>query len=1806
MNTGLPMSLQTSGAVKHFHLLLRNAFSIGMILLSFFHSTTGFGQTQLISASNGGFENATSTFSANGWTEVQPANARRWYVGTAAGSVTGGTKAAFVGASNNYNGSNTASVQHFYRDVVIPANAVNVSFSFYLRRPTVDPGDNFYVYRTTTSNTPVAGTVPGAGYTNLYNNQTTTYASFTQMASTNLSALAGTTVRLVFTFQSDGSSPHSNPAVDNITVSCDLLPVITGFNPAIGCANTASVTITGTDLASASAVTIGGTPVSSITSNTATQIVAVVGAGTTGTIAVTTSAGTGTSAGTFTFNPLPAVYTVGGGGGYCSGGSGVSVTLNNSQLGINYQLYRDFIPVGSPIAGTGSALNFGLQTVAGTYTVTAINTVTGCESLQSGSAVVTVNTVPVITTQPVDMNACSGTSVNFTIAATGGAVTYRWRKGTTNLNNGGNLSGVTTNTLTINPVSVSDAASDYNCVVTNACGSEVSDYVDLTVSVVAVAPSAQPTSMTFPTVGVTSIIGSFTASASATNYLVVRTNAFLPPSNPVNGTNYAVGSTALGLGSYVEYNGTGTTFTSNGLNQGTTYYYWVYAFNTSICGTSPVYRTTSPLSGSATTTTNVACGIITTLYWAGSGSSSTNPSKTNNYNTASNWSTSPTLYLPSLVVPGACNNVVIKATSTVTITLNANSAVYDLDFTSESGALAILHVNTRTLTVNGNANIDLVAGAANNSRVVIGEYSGAGAGVVDFKANVRIGINASVASSGKASYFYGNANSKIIFRADLILGRTCVIASGGAPGTIEFDGAGLQQVLWNNDVYFANFVNVVVGNQNSPIVRHVTGTYTPDNILNSLTVNNSSVLDLATSQWIRDNAGGSFSLNGSSRMILANDKSIPSPANGRGVVVPGSNFPGGFTSMTISPNSTVEYDGGAAITQTIWSTPTYGNLVLTNEDGTGVANKINTGTVTVSGTTEMNANTLFTLGADFVSNGSAFVKNGAELQTGTFVVSGSGAFNLQSGGTLGIGSTQGITNSGATGSVRTTTRSFSTGANYIYNGTGGTNTGNGLPTTVNNLTISNGSGVTMFNASATYTVNGILRLTVGSFILNGNTLSIAGLVRNSGTISGSATSSMIINGSNIPLFFTANSRLLKNLTLLNNASASLNTDLDLVAGTDYGTLTVGSGATLNTQNRLTLRSNALGTARIAEIPENPTTGVALGTITGNVTIERFISAQRAWRLLSVPTSGAQTIRQSWQENQPQGSTALTGRGFQISGETFPANGFDLLSTVPSVKKWNGTSYDGITSTLDPIATDGGYMVFIRGDRTINYVTPTATQTILRTSGPVKTGKYPSTAINVPAGQFTAIGNPYASAIDFNMVERTGGVPNIFYVWDPKLTTGPGSAYGFGGFRTITWDNGSGTYVVTPAGGSYTSNTFIESGSAFMVYAPLTSGTINFRESSKTNGSNLVSRVTESNSSKQLRVNIFTFSGGDTVLLDGHLTQFHQDYSNNLDELDALKLSNTGENVGILRNGKSYIVERRAEIMEADTIPFSFGQMKARQYQFRIEATHLDEPGLTAVLEDQFLQTSTPLNLEGTTIVQFSINSTPASYANGRFRVVFRNNAPPPARITNIAASRLNASQIQVQWTVTNENRVSQYELQRSADGVSFRTILFIDPSSNNNTTTNYQYVDNEPFSGINYYRVRGRRTCGVELFYSDTVMVLPGKGLIANNKTLAKNGTADLVDGAMAKATTEPTVNVYPNPVTGKKMNVAFHNLKTGVYQVQLINNLGQVSFRSSVQVNQSDLLKQIGLANTMPAGNYQLVISNEEGQRFIQQVIIR
>jgi len=175
---------------------------------------------------------------------------------------------------------------------------------------------------------------------------------------------------------------------------------------------------------------------------------------------------------------------------------------------------------------------------AGSYTVVVTNSV---GSVTSEAAVLTVNPAPVapsITTQPISQTVTEGDTVTFTVEATGTEpLSYKWLKDGIELTNNENISGVSTNTLTINNVQLSDAGS-YAVVVTNAVGSVTSEAAVLTVNPAPVAPSiaTQPLSHTV-TEGDTV---TFTVEATGTeplSYKWMKNGIELTDSENISGAN---------------------------------------------------------------------------------------------------------------------------------------------------------------------------------------------------------------------------------------------------------------------------------------------------------------------------------------------------------------------------------------------------------------------------------------------------------------------------------------------------------------------------------------------------------------------------------------------------------------------------------------------------------------------------------------------------------------------------------------------------------------------------------------------------------------------------------------------------------------------------------------------------------------------------------------------------------------------------------------------------------------------------------------------------------------------------------------------------------------------------------------------------------------------------------------------------------------------------------------------------------------------------------------------------------------------
>lgn len=465
--------------------------------------------------------------------------------------------------------------------------------------------------------------------------------------------------------------------------------------------------------------------------------------------------------------------------------------------------------------------------------------------------------------------------------------------------------------------------------------------------------------------------------------------------------------------------------------------------------------------------------------------------------------------------PSASDNVIDIQTGH-NINISSNITVDQLIIDAGS----ILNVNSGTVTISNGSGTDVqIDGTLNNF------------GTISMNTNTRIDVNSTLVlksastlsnKSNSAIYIYGRvkneggtiptgssfwyAQSGSIFE-HARNGSTLPLVVWSAGSTMEVTGITntaptqlnqtFQNFTWNcssqsTDINFAAAITAVNGNLtisstgNSSIFLDQQGnnsTLTVGGNFNMINgkiyncVNGSSNMNIGGSLVI---TGGIYAFNAAGGTNYGN--------NSANVYVTGNvDVTGGTIDLTqCTANNSAKGIGNLFLK---------GNLNVVSPGLITTTSSASRGNLNFNGTTAnqiTNTNTNITNGVDIN------ILSGAVLQMDHRILTSQGTFNLQSGAGLWIGSANGITSSGASGNIQSTgTRTYSTGADYTYNGNVTQVSGNGLPSQVRNLTLNNSLNCTLTNSTS---VSGTLTFTTGLWIASDDTLTLGTSVANLGTL----------------------------------------------------------------------------------------------------------------------------------------------------------------------------------------------------------------------------------------------------------------------------------------------------------------------------------------------------------------------------------------------------------------------------------------------------------------------------------------------------------------------------------------------------------------------------------------------------------------------------------------------------------------------------------------------------------------------------------
>jgi len=646
---------------------------------------------------------------------------------------------------------------------------------------------------------------------------------------------------------------------------------------------------------------------------------------------------------------------------------------------------------------------------------------------------------------------------------------------------------------------------------------------------------------------------------------------------------------------------------------------------------------------------------------------------------------------------------------------------------------------------------------------------------------------------------------------------------------------------------------------------------------------------------------------------------------------------------------------------------------------------------------------------------------------------------------------------------------------------------------INNLTIASGASVTVINS-----------------------LSVAGAIANSGTLTVSA-GRMVFNGTTAQTIaanlFAGN--LIKDLTINNTAGVTLNGALRLT-----GLLTASAGA-FNANGYLTLASSAASTAQVGPVASG-------ASITGQVKVERYLQGgnlnpYRTYRMLSSPVYDNTTafVNTDTEGNRTASFSQLIDNMI-ITGTAGGTGGFDATHSNQAGAWTYGTGFVEIPTINTAVNAGKGMYVFFRGNRD-NFSGKTNTpyanpeNTVADFNGVLN---QQNVTVTLSAG-YNFIGNPYASTIDWNSSNWGSdkvNVSNAIWIWKP-------AARGY-----ATYINGI---------GSLDGSNYISSGQSFFVRTTA-AGSIKFKESikastqqpsvllmstEKRNDELPIMATTQIAEMPQSLVRIkmtplASYGEDETVVVFNEASSAA--YNN---QEDALHFDGEVVNISTLVGASKLAINFMPPMPQVIEIAMNVSANATGSYLMRFDVSeyYLQHE---LVLKDNFLNQTVPITPG--LVHSFNIDrANSQSLGAGRFSVLVEPPVVLPVGIVGFTAKKQNEG-VSIMWTTSFEANNKMFKLYRASEDGDYILIADILPKG----PGNYLYLDVAPLPGDNYYK----------LVQVDQDGRLTETGPIAVNFKVGQQNA----------------VLIYPNPVVDK-FTIRVDGLLSERFKLSLYDLTGKV-----------------------------------------------
>lgn len=207
----------------------------------------------------------------------------------------------------------------------------------------------------------------------------------------------------------------------------------------------------------------------------------------------------------------------------------------------------------------------------------------------------------------------------------------------------------------------------------------------------------------------------------------------------------------------------------------------------------------------------------------------------------------------------------------------------------------------------------------------------------------------------------------------------------------------------------------------------------------------------------------------------------------------------------------------------------------------------------------------------------------------------------------------------------------------------------------------------------------------------------------------------------------------------------------------------------------------------------------------------------------------------------------------------------------------------------------------------------------------------------------------------------------------------------------------------------------------------------------------------------------------------------------------------------------------------------------------------------------------PSGASMSTFNTFTLGSTPCDATNTL-----------PVELVKFSADPVNDETVIIKWTTASEINNDYFVVERSKDGINFTPVDSLDAHGNGNSTDmqNYSYLDENPYSGVSYYRLR----------------------------QVDKDGTTSYSNIENVNFEGLEIVSLFPNPTNGE-ININITSSEEETVQLKIYDAIGKLIKSEKFNLIEGNTQIESMLDGTI--GKYYISIITSSGKYYDYSVVL-